>query len=85
MLRFFPHRGLEKWLIIHTFYNGFSYTTKINLDAVACGALMNKSIEETYILIEDMVQNHYHWISEQAMTAQPRNSHVCTKILLLII
>jgi len=25
MLRLCPHHGLEKWLIVHTFYNGLSY------------------------------------------------------------
>jgi len=28
MLRLCPHHGFEKWLIVHTFYNGLSYTTK---------------------------------------------------------
>jgi len=38
MLRLCPHHGLEKWLIIHTFYNGLLYTTHFLLDAVAGGA-----------------------------------------------
>jgi len=41
MLRLCPHHGLEKWLIIHIFYNGLWYTTKMNVDAAASGALMN--------------------------------------------
>jgi len=42
MLRLCPHHGLEKWLIIHTFYNGLSNITRIIVDAAAVGALMNK-------------------------------------------
>jgi len=66
MLRLCPHHGLERWLIIHTFYNGLSYTTKINVDAAAGGALMNKDFKTAYALIEDMTQNHYQWTDERA-------------------
>ena len=65
MLRICPHHSLEKWLIVHTFYNGLSYTTKMTVDATAGGALMNKN----YALIEDMAQNHYQWTNERALTA----------------
>ena len=51
MLRLCPHHGLEKWLIIHTFYNGLLYTTKMNIDVAACGALMNKTYTGAYTLI----------------------------------
>jgi len=68
MLRIFPHHGLEKWLIIHTFYNGLLYTTKMNVDAVVGGALMNKTYTAAYPLIEDMTQTHYQWTSERVIT-----------------
>ena len=64
-----PHHGLEKWLIIHTFYNGLLYTTKIYVDAAAGGALMNKTYTTAYALIENMAQNHYQWTSERVITA----------------
>jgi len=68
MLRLCPHHGLEKWLIVHNFYNGLLYTTKMTFDAAAGGALMNKNCIATYALIEDMTQNHYQWTSERAIT-----------------
>jgi hypothetical protein len=68
MLRLCPHDGLEKWLIVHTFYNVLSYTTKMSVDAAACGALMNKNYTVAYALIEDMTQNHYKWTDERATT-----------------
>jgi len=43
ILRLCPHHGLEKWLIIHTFYNGLLFTTKMNVDAAAGGTFMNKT------------------------------------------
>ena len=32
ILRLCLHHGLEKWLIVHTFYNGLSYTTKMTVE-----------------------------------------------------
>ena len=61
MLRLCPHHGLEKWLIVHNFYNGLSYTTKVIVDAAASGALKNKNYTEAYTLIEDMAHNYYQW------------------------
>jgi len=69
MLRICPRHGLEKWLIVYNFYNGLSYTTKMNVDAAAGGALMNKNYTAAYALIEDMAQNHYQWTNERAITA----------------
>jgi len=43
ILRLCPHHGIEKWLIIHNFYNGLLLTTKMNVDTAAGGALMNKT------------------------------------------
>jgi len=57
MLRLYPHHVLEKWLIIHTFYNSLLFTTKKNVDAAAGGALMNKTYTGAYALIEEMAQN----------------------------
>ena len=52
MMRLCPHHGLEEWLIIHTFYNGLLYNTRLIIDAAAGGALMDKSYTGAYALIE---------------------------------
>jgi len=78
MLRLCPYHGLEKWLIVHTFYNGLSYTTKMTVDAAAGGALMNKNYTEAYALIEEMAQNHYEWTNERAIIASsPFKKEAC--------
>jgi len=59
LMRVCPHHILEKWLIIHTFYNSLAYNTRITIDVVAGGALMNKPFNDFYDIIEDMAQNHY--------------------------
>ena len=71
MMRLCPHHGLEEWLIIHTFYNGLLYNTKMNLSAAAGGALMDKPYTEAYELIETMAQNHFQWGSERAGVEKP--------------
>lgn len=49
-----PHHGLEKWLIIHNFYNGLLYMMRMTLDVAAGWALMNKPYDEAYGLIKAM-------------------------------
>ncbi|XP_058783187.1 uncharacterized protein LOC131657848 [Vicia villosa] len=65
MMRMCPHHGLEDWLVIHTFYNGLLYNTRLSIDAAAGGTLMDKPYDEAYQLIENMAQNHYQWGSER--------------------
>lgn len=57
--RMCPHYGLEKWVAVHTFYNGLNYNTYLNIDVATGGALMKKSINEALWLIEDMTLNHH--------------------------
>ena len=38
-----PYQGPPNCLVVQTFYNGFNYSTKINIDAAADGVLMKKS------------------------------------------
>lgn len=64
MMRFCPHHGLEKGLIIHIFYNGIHYNTRIIVDVVARGALMDKPFQEAFQRIENMAQDHYQQVSE---------------------
>ena len=68
MLRLCPHHGLEKWVSIHTFYNGLTCMAKITVDAAAGGALMNKDLKTTYALLEDMALNQYYLTNEKTLT-----------------
>ncbi|XP_042379899.1 uncharacterized protein LOC121972279 [Zingiber officinale] len=66
MLRQCPHHGLEKWLVLHTFYNRINYHTKVSINSTAGGALINKSLDETEEIIENVPQNHHQWASERS-------------------
>ncbi|XP_050915581.1 uncharacterized protein LOC127130652 [Lathyrus oleraceus] len=65
MMQICLHHGLENWMIIHTFYNGLLYNTKMNLSAAAGGSLMDKPYDEAYELVENMAQNHFQWGGER--------------------
>ncbi|XP_042436838.1 uncharacterized protein LOC122022786 [Zingiber officinale] len=69
MQRQCPHYGLEKWLVLHTFYNGINYHTKVSLDSTAGGALMNKSLDEVEEIIENVALNHHQWASKRSSGA----------------
>ncbi|XP_027067615.1 uncharacterized protein [Coffea arabica] len=63
-----PHHGLPDWLVVQTFYNGFTYPTKTHVDAAAGGALMGKTAEEAQQLIEEMAANYHQWANERDNT-----------------
>lgn len=66
-----PFHGLEKWIIIHTFYNGLLYSTRMTLDVASSGALMNSSQDVTYNFIEEMDINHHSWGSMRQVSIKP--------------
>lgn len=51
MTRLYSHHSLKQWLILQTFYNGLLYNTRLAIDVVAGGALMDKPFQEAYELI----------------------------------
>jgi hypothetical protein len=65
LIRASPHCKLKEWIVIHTFFTDLLYNTKMTIDAAPGGALMNKSFNDAYDLIEDMAQNHYQFLSER--------------------
>ena len=60
-----PHHGLQKWMIIQTFYNGVTQPVQSTIDAAVGGTLMSKTEDEAYNLIEDMALNNFQWSTEK--------------------
>ena len=75
LLRRCPHHGLPKWMQVHNFYNGLSGTTRTLIDASAGGALMKKTEDEAYELLEDMATNNYQWPSERSIPKKTAGLH----------
>jgi len=66
LLRLCPHHGLQKWMVVQTFYNGVTRLVRSMIDAAAGGALMSKTEEEAYNLIQEMRLNNYQWSSKRS-------------------
>ena len=49
---------------MHHFYNGLTETTRMLLNASAGGALMNKSANYGYQLLENMTLKNFQWPSD---------------------
>ncbi|XP_024025398.1 uncharacterized protein LOC112092750 [Morus notabilis] len=69
------HHGLPKWMQVHNFYNGLSGTTRTLIDVSAGGALMKKTEDEAYELLEDMATNNYQWPSERSIPKKIAGLH----------
>ena len=66
MIRRCPHHGLPEWLQVQTFYNGLNPQTRTVIDVAAGGALMDKSANEAFNLLEVMASNNYQWPNKRA-------------------
>ncbi|WRX19288.1 Retrotransposon gag domain - like 10 [Theobroma cacao] len=75
LLRHCPHHGLPKWLQVQTFYNGLSGQVRTTIDAIAGAALMAKSIDKAYNLLEEIATNNYQWPTERAMHKRVAEIH----------
>lgn len=54
-----PQHGLEKWKLVHTFYNGLGEETKAHLDASSGGVFMNQHADDAYDKLEMMAMNNF--------------------------
>jgi len=53
-----PHHGMDEWLMLQSFYNGLTTTSRAHLDAAAAGgAYLDLTIAKATALIEKMVSN----------------------------
>ena len=52
-----PHHGMDEWLILQSFYNGLTLTSRAHIDASAGGAFLDLTITKAKALVEKMVSN----------------------------
>ena len=55
---------MHEWLILQSFYNGLTTTSRANIDAAAGGAFLDLTIANAKALVEKMVSNQ-GWSNEQ--------------------
>ena len=64
LLRSCPHHGLPRDVLIRTFYNGVTQSTRDTIDAAVGGSLMRKIVEAAFSLLKEMANNNCLWPSE---------------------
>ena len=71
LLRRCPHHRLTKWMQVHTFYNGLSDSAQTIIDASTGGALMKKTIDQAYEILEDTTTNTTQWPRDRSAPRKP--------------
>ena len=66
LLRKCPHHRRTRWMQVHTIYNGLRNATRTMIDASAGGAIMKKTIDRAYEILEDATTNTNQWPREKA-------------------
>ena len=80
LLRRCPHHRLTKWMQVRTFYNGLSALARTIIDASAGGALMKKTTDQAYEILEDTTTNTNHWPRDRSTPRNP-STRADTEIL----
>ena len=52
-----PHHGMDEWLVLQSFYNGLTMTSRAHIDTAAGGAFLDMTIRKAKALVEKMVSN----------------------------
>ena len=65
---------------MHTFYNGLSDSTRTIIDASAGGALMKKTTDQAYEILEDTATNTNQWPRDRS---EPRKASTIADIEIL--
>ncbi|XP_062081031.1 uncharacterized protein LOC133785832 [Humulus lupulus] len=88
LLRKCPHHGIEKWMLVHNFYNDLCGMTCTIIDAAVGGAFMSKSANEACELLEEISMNNYQWPSEwdrikkvASLTKQLQKNSMATQVM----
>ena len=70
-------------VVVQAFYNGITHSVQSTIDAAACDTLMNKTQEEAYNLIEEMVVNNYQWSNKRGQPKRVRGKLKVNAVTLL--
>jgi hypothetical protein len=70
LLRMCPHHGLERWLVLQTFYKGLTPQTRSFVDSSSGGGIMNKTLNEAFTLIKSIASHNVQWASERSVPQQ---------------
>ncbi|KAH9723366.1 hypothetical protein KPL70_007095 [Citrus sinensis] len=80
LLRKCPHHGILCCIQLETFYNGLNQSTRLMVDASANGALLYKSYNDAYEILERIANNNYQWPSTKQAAAGVHNVNALTAL-----
>ena len=66
-----PHHKLTKWMQVHAFYNGLSDSSRTIIEASAGDALMKKTTDQAYEILEDTTTNTNQWPRDRSAPRKP--------------
>ncbi|KAK8574568.1 hypothetical protein V6N12_062258 [Hibiscus sabdariffa] len=61
LLRKCTNHGFKDWTQVVMFYNGVNAPTRVMLDALANGTLLEKSLEEVFVVLDRIANNDYQF------------------------
>ncbi|XP_060959081.1 uncharacterized protein LOC133030366 [Cannabis sativa] len=70
LLRKCPHHGIPHCIQLETFYNCLNAASRMVLDASANGAILSKSYNEAFEILERIASNNYQWSTNRAPTSR---------------
>ncbi|XP_060973937.1 uncharacterized protein LOC133039131 [Cannabis sativa] len=70
LLRKCPHHGIPHCIQLEIFYNGLNAASRMVLDASANGAILSKSYNEAFEILERIASNNYQWSTNRAPTSR---------------
>ncbi|XP_030478162.1 uncharacterized protein LOC115695219 [Cannabis sativa] len=70
LLRKCPHHGIPHCIQLETFYNGLNAASRMVLNASANGAILSKSYNEAFEILERIASNNYQWSTNRAPTSE---------------
>ncbi|XP_062089610.1 uncharacterized protein LOC133796144 [Humulus lupulus] len=70
LLRKCPHHGIPHCIQMETFYNGLNAASRMVLDASANGAILSKSYNPAFEILERIASNNYQWSNTRAPTSR---------------
>jgi hypothetical protein len=72
---------MDEWLVLQSFYNGLTPTSRAHIDAAAGGAFLNLTIAKATKLVEKMVSNQ-GW-SEEHLQPHTKGIHTIKEMDML--
>ena len=73
---------MDEWLVLQSFYNGLTPTSRAHIDAAAGGAFLDLTISKANALVKKMVSNQ-GWNKERSQPKMKGGMHTIKEVDML--